>query len=744
MRKIWDIHGGVHPPENKHQSTAEPIGTISLSNEIILPLNQHIGAPSQPIVKLGDQVLKGQKIAEAQGKVSVPVHASTSGIVVAIEERTIPHASGMEAPCIVIQPDGQEKWIELHPTPEYTKLNHQELLEKIREAGIAGMGGAGFPSAVKLDPRADQKINTLILNGTECEPYITADDMLMRERAEDIVAGAELIALALGKPQEVLIGIEDNKPDAIAAMKKAVGDKDIEIIVFPTKYPSGGEKQLIQILTGKEVPSGKLPADIGIVVQNLGTAYAAYRAVRFGEPLISRITTIVGKSLKSEKNIEVCIGTPIEHILRELGWQPEKTRRLIIGGPMMGYAVDDTKTPVVKTTNCIIAPSLEEMPDQPDPQPCIRCGMCSEACPASLLPQQLFWFSQAEEFEKLEAHNLFDCIECGACSYVCPSNIPLVQYYRHSKSTIRQLDADKKKADRSRERFEFRKLRIAKAEEEKEAKRAARKKAAEEAKKRAAEESKKKQEEESLAQPENSQTQMASNEDSVKEKLERTIASAQNMLNTATEKLNEGKIQGDATRIEKLEARKKQAELKLIDATSKLKNHLNKNSEEQTIKEKIELSPLEKQKSNIETLSKRLEVAENKLKEAEKNQEPTLAALQNGVDKLKTRLLQAKEELIHIENESETLNQKSNETPNETESAAERAIEKAKLKAVEQANMSDDEKLQSQIESLKKRLKKAQERLSKAIEEDNENVGAFQNGVEKLQTKLSALQKEIE
>ncbi|MFT7561225.1 MAG: electron transport complex protein RnfC, partial [Flavobacteriales bacterium] len=482
MRQVWDIHGGIHPPENKEQSTHDPIGRIVLPEEFTLALSQHIGAPAEAIVAVGDKVLKGQKIADAQGYVSVALHAPSSGEVMAIEERDIAHSSELPAPCIVIKPDGHDTWIEHQGLDDYTSVSNKVLLDIIRDAGIAGMGGAGFPSAVKLNPRADLNIDTVILNGTECEPYITADDMLMRERANEVVHGAEILAYILGYPKNVIIGIEDNKPEAIAAIQAAAENSLVEIISFPTKYPSGGEKQLIQILTGKEVPQGEIPANIGIVVQNVGTAAAIYKAVCLGEPLISRVTTVVGETLAQQRNIDVLIGTPLAHVLKEHGFKDEASERLIIGGPMMGFSVPHAHVPIVKTTNCVLAPTREELPPAPRAQACIRCGMCATVCPASLLPQQLFWFSQSEDFDKLRSHNLADCIECGACSFVCPSNIPLVQYYRASKGSIRQLDEEKQKSDRSRERFEFRKARIEKAEAEKDAKRLARKKAAELAK----------------------------------------------------------------------------------------------------------------------------------------------------------------------------------------------------------------------------------------------------------------------
>lgn len=471
--------GGVHPPENKRQSTLEPIGTIPLAEDLVVPLEQHIGGTSIALVSLGDDVMKGQKIAEADGLISCPVHAPSSGKVVAIEPAPVPHPSGMPADCIIIRTDGEERWCDLEPCEDFRSLAAVALLEKIRDCGIAGLGGAGFPTAVKLDPHGGAEIDTLIINGAECEPYITADDMLMRERAVEIVAGVEMLSYILDEPEQVLIGIEDNKPEAIEAMRKAAGHTRFDIVVFPTKYPSGGEKQLIQILTGREVPNQGLPANVGVLCQNVGTAYAVYRAVRFGEPLISRVTTVVGGALERQRNIEVPLGTPIRHILKRHGRHTGLMQKVVIGGPMMGYTIDDESAPVIKTTNCLLVPTAKELPPPPPAQACIRCGFCAEVCPASLLPQQLYWYARADDREKLEAYNLFDCIECGCCSYVCPSSIPLVQYYRAAKGDIRIAEEEKEKSDRARERFEFRKLRLEKTEKEKKAKREARRKATE-------------------------------------------------------------------------------------------------------------------------------------------------------------------------------------------------------------------------------------------------------------------------
>ena len=471
--KVWDIPGGIHPEERKTLSNRTPIQRAPLPMRLVLPLNQHIGAAAEPLVALGEYVRKGQLIAAANGFVSVPVHAPTSGTVSFIGPQPYPHVSGMLAPAIVIDSDGLEQWTELTPHPDYCELDTSAVLEIIRQAGISGLGGAGFPTAVKLTARPTQKIHTLIINGTECEPYITADDLLMREKAAELVSGIEILAHLI-QPEQVLIGIEDNKPEAIAAVKAAIGTRPFSVRMFPTKYPSGGEKQLIQILTGVEVPSGGLPADIGILCQNVGSAVAIHDAVLLGKPLIARITTLTGEALAQPMNVEALLGTPVAELLEFAGLQRDRLNRLIMGGPMMGFTLPDFDVPLIKTTNCLLAATEAELPPPPPAMPCIRCGECAEACPASLLPQQLHFFAIGQEHEQLKAHNLFDCIECGACAYVCPSSIPLVQYYRAAKGEIRELEQKQLKAEHSKQRFELRQERLRRAEEQKEAERQAR------------------------------------------------------------------------------------------------------------------------------------------------------------------------------------------------------------------------------------------------------------------------------
>lgn len=471
--KLWDFHGGIHPPERKALSNRTPIQPAPLPARLVLPLGQHIGTPAEPIVAVGERVLKGQPIAAASGRLSAPLHAPTSGTVGFIGLQPYPHVSGMLAPAIVIDSDGLDEWTTLEPCADYRSLEPALLLERIRLAGISGLGGAGFPTAMKLTARPQEKIHTLIINGAECEPYITADDRLMRERAAELVVGIEILAWLI-RPEQVLIGIEDNKPEAIAAVRTAIGERPFGLRVLPTKYPSGGEKQLVEILTGQQVPSGGLPADIGMLCQNVGTCAAIHDAVLLGRPLISRIVTLTGEALARPMNVEALLGTPVGELLAFAGLDETRMDRLIMGGPMMGLTLPSLDVPLVKTGNCLLAPTRSELPPPPAALPCIRCGACADVCPASLLPQQLHFFTLGQEHEQLKAYNLFDCIECGACAYVCPSSLPLVQYYRAAKAEIRELEQKHHKAEHSRRRFELRQERLRKAEEQKEAERQAR------------------------------------------------------------------------------------------------------------------------------------------------------------------------------------------------------------------------------------------------------------------------------
>ena len=591
MTKTWVTPGGVHPPENKHQSVTMPIGHLPIPEKLLVQLSQHIGAPAKPCVTIGQIVLKGQKIAEAVGAVSVPMHAPTSGTISAIEDRPIAHSSGMSGPCIEITTDGQDLWIDHDPLTDYENASPEALLQIISEAGIAGMGGAGFPSAIKLNPGSRRPINTLIINATECEPYITADDSAIRERSAEIVEGIHILSRILGNPSKILIGIEDNKPEAIEALKPHVADTEISVVSFPTKYPSGGEKQLIYILTGQELPSATLPADAGMVCVNIGTTYAVKRAVVNGEPLISRVTTVTGDACGMNRNYETLIGTPVRHLLEHNEFNSDACSRLIMGGPMMGFSLSSANVPIVKTTNCILAPSYSEIPDDEPAQPCIRCGLCAEACPASLLPQQLYWYAQANDHDRLEAHNLFDCIECGACSYVCPSNIPLVQHYRHSKGDIVKVRQEKVVSDHARSRFEFRKQRMELAEQEKEAKRIARREASEKAKASAGKTTAPVDASNGSAAPASSsaadiiaaaQARAVSKQVSPEQqqaKFERSIAGAEMRVQMAAEKLAEADASLTQEQKNTLDAALEGAQQKLDQAQRRLEEYLEQHKE---------------------------------------------------------------------------------------------------------------------------------------------------------------------
>lgn len=456
-RSVHPLRGGIHPPEQKTLSNQSAIQYPPLSKRFVLPLLQAGNLAAEPLVQVGQRILKGQKIAQASGPLSAPIHAPTSGTVVALEAQPYPHSSGLLAEAIVLESDGLEAWCALEPWPDYAAQPTDALLEKIRAAGICGLGGAGFPTATKL--AAPSAIHTLIINGAECEPYITADDRLMRERAAALVSGIEIVCHLL-RPERVLIGIEDNKPEAIAAVQTAVGTRAWSVVVCPTRYPSGGERQLIHILTGMEVPAGQFPAAIGVLCQNVGTLVAIHEAVILGKPLISRIITLTGQALARPGNVEALLGAPAADLLAFAGLTPAHLERLLIGGPMMGFSVPSLAVPVIKTTNCLLAATRHELPPPPAPMPCIRCGDCADVCPAGLLPQQLHFFAQGDDHAQLRAHHLFDCIECGACAYVCPSSIPLVQYYRAAKADIREQDQQRRKAQQAKERFEQRQERL--------------------------------------------------------------------------------------------------------------------------------------------------------------------------------------------------------------------------------------------------------------------------------------------
>ncbi|MET3075028.1 electron transport complex subunit RsxC [Pantoea leporis] len=465
--KLWDFQGGIHPPEMKTQSNGTPLSQLPLPERFIIPLKQHIGHEGEICVAPGDKVLRGQPLTFGGGRM-LPVHAPTSGTIEEIAPHMTAHPSGLSELCIFLRADGEDRWTTLDPQPDYRALSREEAVKRIHNAGIAGLGGAGFPTATKLRGGL-RGVKTLIINAAECEPYITADDRLMQDCAAEVLEGCRILAWVL-QAERVLIGIEDNKPEAIAALKQALGgDRELQIRVIPTKYPSGGAKQLTQILTGLEVPHGGRSIDIGVLMQNVGTAWAVKRAIVDGEPITERVVTLTGAALARPRNVWGRLGTPISHLLQHAGFTPGSRQMVIMGGPLMGFTLPSLNVPLVKISNCILAPSASEMGNDQQEQSCIRCSACADACPAKLLPQQLFWYSQGGDHEKARAHNIDDCIECGACAYVCPSNIPLVQYYRQEKAELRAIDLEAKRTAEAKARFE---ARLARLEREKQAREA--------------------------------------------------------------------------------------------------------------------------------------------------------------------------------------------------------------------------------------------------------------------------------
>ncbi len=471
--------GGIDPEMSKITAAAA-IATSMQPQLYILPIKQHIGEACEPIVSVGDHVKWGQKIARSQGYVSVPVHSPTSGKVVKIEEHATPHPSGMGLPSIFIEPDGKDtRDKSLKPIKAYRDTDPTELRERLRLCGIAGLGGAVFPTFIKLLKDNRNPIETLILNGIECEPYLTNDHRLMIEKAKEIIIGIDIIMHMVGA-KKAIIAIEDNKPNALEMMQETLeilsesfpDSTRIEVCQLPTRYPQGSEKQLIEVLTGKQVPAGKLPMHIGVICQNVGTSKAIHDAIIKGRPLTERIVTVSGDAVPRPGNMRVRLGTPMRFVFAQHGLETFDHVHLLHGGPMMGEKLKNADVPVVKSTNGLLAMHSTSMKEaHKSEQPCIRCGHCGVVCPVSLVPNLLADQCRNKQFEKAESYDLFDCIECGACSYVCPSNIPLVHYFRYGKGQLAQIGREQNFAHASKQRSEHRDDRIAREKEEKAAKR---------------------------------------------------------------------------------------------------------------------------------------------------------------------------------------------------------------------------------------------------------------------------------
>ena len=468
--KLFRISGGVHPHDRKQLTATLPIEDIPLPPLLHIPLQQHIGSPAAPLVQRGQLVHKGELLAHSQGLISAPVHAPTSGRIVGIGNYPAHHPSGLSVRTVTLKPDGEDRWGDLEPVDDdAAALEPDDIAARVAAAGIVGMGGATFPSSVKLNLRNRYKLHLLVINGAECEPYLTCDDRLMQEQADQVIDGARIMARALGV-ERIIIGIENNKPQAQAAMQQAAQTYDtIRIARLPAHYPMGSEKHLVQTLTGRETPARGLTADIGIVVHNVATALAVHTAMRQGAPLISRVVTVSGKAVRRPGNLRVPIGTTVSYLLEYCGGFTADPARLISGGPMMGQPLTDTRVPIVKGSNGILALTAAEVHNGPV-MPCIRCASCVSACPCGLVPLEMANHARAGDLDGAVRFGLMDCISCGSCAYVCPAHIPLVQYFNYAKG---ELTARQRAEHKQKETRRLAELRSERLERQKQAKRAA-------------------------------------------------------------------------------------------------------------------------------------------------------------------------------------------------------------------------------------------------------------------------------
>jgi electron transport complex protein RnfC len=463
------LRGGVHAEEHKSETSGKRIATnLPLPKKLYIPVQQHVGKPAEPAVKVGDAVLKGQLLAHSQGAISAPVHAPSSGTVIDVVDYPAPHPSALPVRTLVLETDGLDRWAETVIPLDPFQLDPEEICLRVGAAGVVGLGGAVFPSAVKLGLGRKNKIRTLLINAGECEPYLTCDDRLMQERAGDIVSGIRLMLRGMEAP-EAIVGIEDNKPEAYRMMRQACKPySNIRVEQVPTRYPMGWDRQMLRYLTGREIPADGRATDIGVVIHNVATAYAVYRAVALGQPLISRVVTVAGGAVGEPQNVEVLIGTLISDVLAFCKTDKTRIARLLMGGPMMGDALPLAEVPVVKACNGILALSSEEI-GQPDVKPCIRCASCVSACPAGLLPLEMASRIRANQLDAAVDLGLKDCISCGSCSYVCPSNIPLVHYFKYASGELYKRQQREHKSAQTRRLAEDRNRRLEKIRLEAEA-----------------------------------------------------------------------------------------------------------------------------------------------------------------------------------------------------------------------------------------------------------------------------------
>ena len=477
--RLHHFHGGLHLRHNKKISCELPVAPAPLPPQLYVPLLQYSGHEAEPVVGIGQAVLKGAEIARPGQPQAAPVHAPSSGKIVAIERRPASHPSGLDGLCIVLETDEADRWEDLEPLADWRQADPLLLRKKISEAGIVGLGGAMFPTDAKVDSASDRGVHTLILNGAECEPYISCDEMLMREQPAAVVLGAQILQRAVGADRTV-IAIEDQMGAVGHALQQALDAAaagDIDLLKVTTIYPEGGEKQLVQILTGLEVPSGGTPLDLGLLCHNVATAVAAAQAVSEGKPLVERIVTVTGNGVLRPRNLLARIGTPIELLINECGGYTPTASRLVLGGPMMGYALRSDANPITAAANCVLVLTEAELQAPQPEMPCIRCGECERVCPALLLPQELNRFIRNGLWSEAADYGVNDCIECGCCDFVCPSQIPLVDWFRHGKSELRLRARERREAELARQRFEAREARLERENREHETRREEKKRA---------------------------------------------------------------------------------------------------------------------------------------------------------------------------------------------------------------------------------------------------------------------------